>query len=128
MAALHLNLASDLFLAPALLESAAGAALGAGLLLAIGLTYKLLRKVEGMGLGDVKMMAMIGAVVGLGGVLPVLLVASISGAIIGVGIAMRHEKRMMVALPFGVFLGLAFLVVIFFGEPLYEWYLALLFR
>src|SRR5712691_916437 len=64
-----------LMLAPSLLDSAAGAVLGAGILLTIALLYKLLRKIEGMGLGDVKMLAMIGAVSGWEAVFAVLLLA-----------------------------------------------------
>jgi leader peptidase (prepilin peptidase)/N-methyltransferase len=116
----------DLLLSRTLLESVAGAAFGAGILLTIGLTYKLVRKVEGMGLGDVKMMAMLGAVVGWEPLFPLLLIASLSGAIAGVFVAAKSEKGMKVAVPFGVFLGLAFLVVLFFGRALWDWYVALL--
>lgn len=115
-----------LLLSSTLLESVAGAAAGAGILLAIGLTYKLVRKIEGMGLGDVKMMAMLGAVVGLEPLFPLLLLASVTGAIIGLVVAAKSEQGMRVAVPFGVFLGLAFLVVLFFGPTLWEWYLGLL--
>lgn len=126
---LHLGaLYPELLLSHTLLESVAGAASGAGILLAIGLTYKLVRKVEGMGLGDVKMMAMLGAVVGWEPLFPLLLIASLSGAIVGLFVAAKSELRMKVAVPFGVFLGLAFLVVLFFGRGLWEWYLALLAR
>ena len=95
-----------------------GAAVGAGGLLAIALTYNLLRKVEGMGLGDVKMMAMLGAVLGWEPLLPLLVIASFSGAIVGVFVAWKSGQGMQVALPFGVFLGLAFLVMVFFGNEL----------
>jgi leader peptidase (prepilin peptidase)/N-methyltransferase len=119
-------LAPQLVLASSIVDSLFGAAFGAGLLLAVGLAYKLARRVEGMGLGDVKMMAMIGAVCGWGAVLPVVFLASISGAIIGVGIALRRREGLQFALPFGVFLGIGFLTVIFFGRPLEEWYFGLL--
>jgi leader peptidase (prepilin peptidase)/N-methyltransferase len=124
---LHAGLAApQLVLAASLTDSALGAALGAGLLLAVGLAYRLVRKVEGMGLGDVKMMAMIGAVCGWTAVLPVVFLASITGAVIGVGIAIRRREGLQFALPFGVFLGLAFLAVLFFGRGLEEWYFGLL--
>src|SRR5688572_20937989 len=117
--ATHLGaLYPELLLARTLLESVAGAAAGAGGLLAIALTYKLLRKVEGMGLGDVKMMAMLGAVLGWEPLLPLLVIASFSGAIVGVFVAWRSGQGMQVALPFGVFLGLAFLVMLYFGNEL----------
>jgi len=117
-----------LLLSRTLVESVTGAVAGAGILLVIGMSYKLVRKVEGMGLGDVKMMAMLGAVMGWEPLFPLLLIASVTGAIVGLFVAMRSKEGMMVAIPFGVFLGLAFLVVLFFGPTLWEWYLALLLR
>lgn len=116
----------DLLLSKTLLESLAGAAVGSGVLLAIALAYKLLRKVEGMGLGDVKMMAMLGAVVGWEPLFPLFLLASVSGALIGLFVAARSEERMQVAIPFGVFLGFAFLVVVFFGPTLWSLWMKLL--
>jgi leader peptidase (prepilin peptidase)/N-methyltransferase len=113
---------SGLLLSTTLLESVAGAVAGAGILLAIGLAYKLVRKIEGMGLGDVKMMAMLGATLGWEPLFPLLLLASITGAVVGVFVMTRSKEGMQVALPFGVFLGIAFLVVLFFGVDLMEWY------
>lgn len=117
----------DLMLSATLLESVAGAAAGAGVLLAIGLTYKLVRKVEGMGLGDVKMMAMLGAVLGWEAMMPVLILASTAGAIAGGLLAIRHKDAMQMALPFGVFLGMAALVMLFFGRGLLAFVLPWLF-
>lgn len=116
----------DLMLSKTLLESVAGAAVGAGVLLAISLAYQLVRKVEGMGLGDVKMMAMLGAVLGWQPLFPLFLLASVTGAIVGVIVAAKSEAGMQVAVPFGVFLGLAFLFVLFFGAVLWPMYLDLL--
>ncbi|HET7434448.1 MAG TPA: prepilin peptidase [Thermoanaerobaculia bacterium] len=126
--ALHFGADYELTLATTLFDSFAGAVAGAGILLAIALAYKLVRKVEGMGLGDVKMMGMIGAVMGWEALFPVLLLASITGAIVGLIVAARSAKGMQVAIPFGVFLGLATLVVLFFGPTLLRWYLAVLLR
>jgi leader peptidase (prepilin peptidase)/N-methyltransferase len=127
--ALHLGaLYPDLTLSSTLLESVVGAAAGAGTLLAIAMTYKLVRKVDGMGLGDVKMMAMLGAILGWEPLLPLLLIASVTGAIVGGFVAARSEHGMKVAIPFGVFLGFAFLVVLFFGHTVWDWYLSLLLR
>ncbi len=116
--ATHLGaLYPDLVLSRTLLESVAGAAAGAGVLLAIALTYKLVRKIEGMGLGDVKLMAMLGAMLGWEPLLPLLLLASITGAVVGILVMMRSGKGMaQVPLPFGVFLGIAALVMLFFGQ------------
>ena len=120
--------ASELFLAPDWLQAVTGAAAGAGIIVFLIAAYWVVRRVEGMGWGDVKMMAMIGATVGISGVPAVLLAASMSGALVGLPLALRHERGMQVALPFGVFLGLASLGVLFFGHTLWEWYLALLVR
>jgi leader peptidase (prepilin peptidase)/N-methyltransferase len=118
----------DLMLAKDLVDSLIGAVLGAGVLLGIALTYKLVRKVEGMGLGDVKMMAMLGAFVGWEPLLPLLLIASILGAAAGVIVAANDPRGFQVAIPFGVFLGIAALIVLFFGPTLWQWYLGLLLR
>ncbi len=127
--ALHLGaMVPDLLLSKTLLDSLAGAVAGGGVLLAIGLSYKLIRKVEGMGLGDVKMMAMLGAALGWEPLFPLLLLASVAGSIVGVVVAAKSPEGLKVAVPFGVFLGFAFLVVLFFGPTLWEWYLALLLR
>ena len=107
----------DLVLSTTLLESLAGAAAGAGVLLAIALSYKLVRKIEGMGLGDVKLMAMIGATLGWEALFPLFLLASVTGAAVGILLMLRSGKGMaQLALPFGVFLGIAALVMLFFGR------------
>jgi leader peptidase (prepilin peptidase)/N-methyltransferase len=115
----------DLLLSTSLTDSVIGALMGGGALLAIGMAYKLVRKIEGMGLGDVKMMAMLGAVLGWEPLLPLLVIASVAGALVGGIVALRSKEGMQVALPFGVFLGLAFLVVLFFGATLWESWLRL---
>jgi leader peptidase (prepilin peptidase) / N-methyltransferase len=118
----------ELMLSATLLDSVAGALAGGGTLLAIALLYKLVRKVEGMGLGDVKMMAMLGATLGWMPIFPLLVLASVGGTLAGIVVAVKSAKGMQVALPFGVFLGLAALVIVFFGSTLTEWYLALYLR
>jgi leader peptidase (prepilin peptidase)/N-methyltransferase len=116
----------DLTLARTFLDSLGGAALGSGLLLAIAVGYKLLRKVEGMGLGDVKMMAMIGGLVGWEPLLAVLLIASVTGAIFGVSLALGTGRGMQVPIPFGVFLGIGTLAVLFFGNAMLETWMRLM--
>jgi leader peptidase (prepilin peptidase) / N-methyltransferase len=117
-----------LILSTSIIDSIAGAVIGAAVLLAIALAYKLVRKIEGMGLGDVKMLAMLGAVMGWEPLFPLLLVASITGALVGGIVALRSRHGMQAAIPFGVFLGLAALVVLFFGPTLSSWYFALVLR
>jgi len=118
----------SLMLADSLLDSLFGALLGAAILLALIGVYWLVRRAEGMGLGDVKMLAMIGAVTGWRAVPGVLLLASVAGAIIGLPAAIRSGRGMREALPFGVFLGIGFLGVLFFGHTMAGWYLAFLLR
>lgn len=117
-----------LLLSRSVIDSLAGAVIGASLLYAIAIAYRLVRKIEGMGLGDVKMIAMLGAVLGWEPLFPLLVIASVLGAVIGGVVAANSPKGMQAAVPFGVFLGLAALVVLFFGPTLWSWYLALLLR
>ena len=122
------NLYPSLILSVSFLDSILGAAFGAAVLIAIIGVYWLVRRAEGMGQGDVKMLAMIGAVLGWRAIPAVLLLASISGALVGVPLALRSGRGMQLPLPFGVFLGIAFLAVLFFGPTLSAWYLSFMLR
>jgi leader peptidase (prepilin peptidase)/N-methyltransferase len=115
-----------LVLASSWQESLIGALMGSGILLAIGLTYQLVRKIEGLGLGDVKMMAMLGAALGWAPLFALLLLASVSASVVGLFVAARSELGMKVPLPFGVFLGFSFLVTLFFGRETWSAYMSLL--
>jgi leader peptidase (prepilin peptidase)/N-methyltransferase len=88
-----------------------GLLLGSGMLLFVAKTYELLRGREGLGMGDVKYMALIGAIVGWQGVLIVLGLASILGSLIGIGIGLGRKEGLQTSLPFGPFLALAALIV-----------------
>ena len=70
-----------------------GAALGASFLMIVRVSYQLLRKQEGMGLGDVKLLAMIGAFLGAGSLIPVILVASTLGSIYGLSVIIVERIR-----------------------------------
>jgi len=109
-------------LKPALL----GAGLGAGILLALSGAWLLLRGEEGMGLGDVKMLAMIGAFLGWKGMVVALFSASLLGAIVGVALLGRSRAGLKTKLPFGAFLALGGLFALFAGTPLVDLYLRLL--
>jgi leader peptidase (prepilin peptidase) / N-methyltransferase len=91
--------------------SLTGALVGSGLLYFVAKTYELLRGKEGLGLGDVKYMALIGAVLGWQGVLIVLGLASILGSIVGIVFGLTQRTGLQTALPFGPFLAAAALVV-----------------
>lgn len=110
----------------ALAGSAAGALLGAGVLLAVWSGWYLLRHEEGMGLGDVKMLAMIGAFLGWKGTLVALFFAALSGAAVGIALMAWGGFGARSKLPFGAFLALGGLVALFAGEPLVQAYARLL--
>ncbi|HEV7517978.1 MAG TPA: A24 family peptidase, partial [Thermoanaerobaculia bacterium] len=109
-----------------LLGGALGALLGGGILLAISGAWYLLRGEEGMGLGDVKMLAMVGAFLGWKGVVVTLFVSTLTGAAVGLAVARRSGAGLKAKLPFGAFLALAALLALFFGAPLVDAYLGLL--
>jgi leader peptidase (prepilin peptidase) / N-methyltransferase len=105
-----------------LLGSALGALAGGGSLYLVGALYKLARKTDGMGGGDVKLMAMIGACLGIRLVLPVILIASLAGTIYGVAL-LRSGKGAKTAVAFGSFLAPAAAVTLLCGDRLLSWYL-----
>ena len=92
-------------------ESAFAAFFIGGLLYSLGVIYGRLRKMEVLGLGDVKMLAMIGAFLGLQRTLFTLIVASVTGSIVGlVYIAIARKDWREYPLPFGTFIGAAALL------------------
>jgi leader peptidase (prepilin peptidase)/N-methyltransferase len=103
-------------------NSLIGIALGGGLLYAIAAGYYLWRRQEGMGMGDVKMLAMIGAFLGWQAVIVTLILSSLAGAIVGIGLMAAQRGGMKVALPFGTFLALGALAAMLFGDALVAWY------
>lgn len=109
-----------------LLSAAIGAALGGGLLLALWGAWLLIRKEEGMGLGDVKMLAMVGAFLGWKGVIVTLFFASLVGAAVGLGLIAARRGDLGSRLPFGVFLALGGGVALFWGGAMVDSYLGLL--
>ncbi|MCP4899260.1 MAG: prepilin peptidase [bacterium] len=91
----------------ALWEALIGCALGAALPTAVILLYKLIRGEEGMGWGDVKYLAAIGAVTGVYGCLWVLIVGSVIGAVVGIWLMAVGRGSSKTALPFGTYLAVA---------------------
>ena len=80
------------------------------------------RGAEGMGLGDVKLMAVIGAFLGWQGAFSVMLLGSIAGSIIGAILMWRSKEGLKTALPFGVCLGAAALIAMLTATPFFNWY------
>ena len=103
-------------------EALKGAALGAGSLFFVSEVYFRLKKIEGLGFGDVKMMGMVGAYLGWKGVLLTLFLGSLSGSVIGLALMARSEGGMQTKLPFGTFLGMGAIATVYMGQPVMEWY------
>lgn len=101
----------------------AGMAAGAGALFAAGWIYQRLRGRPGMGLGDVKLAAMLGAFLGPKGIALSVLLASFLGSILGLALVARRKGTGATALPFGSLLAPAALVALFWGERIWTWYL-----
>jgi leader peptidase (prepilin peptidase)/N-methyltransferase len=100
-----------------------GALLGGGSLWLMGWTWEKLRGIEAMGLGDVKMMFMVGAYLGWRLTILTIFVGVFTGSIIGIFLMVRSGRRnMQMLLPFGVFLGLGAIAALLFGVPIVEWY------
>jgi leader peptidase (prepilin peptidase)/N-methyltransferase len=112
--------------APALsfADALLGAAAGYGFLWIVSEGYFRLRGREGMGLGDVKMMGMVGTFAGLKGTLLTILVGALLGSLIGTAFMLVRRKDSDYELPFGTFLGVAALLVVFFGGRALGWYFA----
>jgi len=119
------GLVASLFLPPGIVSALIGAALGGGVLWATGALYERVRGVEGMGMGDVKMLAMVGAVLGWPLMILTLILASLSGGLFGMAlIAMRRDAR-TTAVPFGTFLAVGALIASLAGDAILRWYLGL---
>lgn len=111
---------------PALVASAGGAALGGGLLYGVGVLGKMAFKKDAMGLGDVKLLAGLGAFLGWKAVLFIVMVSSFIGAFVGIGfiIAKKHEWQSRI--PYGPYIALAAMIWILWGPQVLNWYVALL--
>lgn len=107
-------------------DSLIGLLLGGGVLYTIALFYFLWRKQEGMGGGDIKLLAMIGAFLGWQALPFVIFASSLSGSCIGILAMIKQGKGGKTRIPFGPFLSLAALAYLFFQEQvnlLYQFYL-----
>ena len=107
-------------------DSILGILVGGGTLFLVAWLYHLLTKKEGMGGGDIKLLAMIGAVIGWKGVLFTIFVASAVGTLAGMLIILKTRKTMKLAVPFGPFLAIGGITYILFGPQLISWYFNLL--
>jgi leader peptidase (prepilin peptidase)/N-methyltransferase len=109
---------------PGWLSSLIGIVVGGGVLFAIMEIYARARGFEGLGMGDVKMLAMIGAFLGWPLMLLTLVLASFAGSVVGVGMMATRRGGMQTALPFGTFLAVGALVAAVVGDPILTWYMS----
>ena len=101
-----------------------GALIGGGSLWAVGAIWKLLRGVDAMGLGDVKLLFGIGALLGWRLTLLTIFLGAFTGAIAGAAmLIVRKDKDMQSQIPFGIFLGIGSIIAMLFGDKLIVWYL-----
>ncbi|MGI8787805.1 MAG: prepilin peptidase [Pyrinomonadaceae bacterium] len=100
-----------------------GGLVGGGSLWLVGEIWKRLRGVEAMGLGDVKMMFAVGALLGWRLTLLSIFLGAFSGAVIGVVLILRQkDKDLQMQIPFGIFLGTGAIIALLFGEQIISWY------
>lgn len=109
-------------LGPSLAASIIGLLLGGGFLYAVAAAYEMLAGREGMGGGDIKLLAMIGAFLGWQGVLTTLLVASLSGALVGGFLILLRRVGSRSPIPFGPFLAAGAATALLVGTRLLDWY------
>ena len=120
-----IGFAASLFLPPGWRSSLIGIRAGGGVLFALAEAYYRARGREGLGMGDVKMLAMIGAFLGWPHMLLSLIIASFTGSAVGVGVIVSRRGGMQAALPFGTFLALGAIVAAVAGDAILAWYLSL---
>ena len=113
----------SLLVGPGWLESIIGILVGGGILYLIAEIYYRVRHEEGLGMGDVKMLAMIGAFLGWKLTLMTLMLGSFAGSLIGMLFILTHRGGMKYALPFGTFLAMGAALSATVGQRVLDWYL-----
>jgi leader peptidase (prepilin peptidase)/N-methyltransferase len=117
------GLVCSLFLPPGILSAFLGILVGGGFLWLVGEAYYRYSGQEGMGGGDVKMLAMIGAFLGWKLTLLTLILSSIAGSVIGLTVIVLRRGGLKHALPFGTFLAMGALIASLWGERIADWYI-----
>jgi len=100
-----------------------GAIIGGGMLLLVAFFYKKVRRRDGLGMGDVKMMAMVGAFLGYRLAFLTIFAGALLGSLLGIPLLLSGKTTMQTKLAFGVFLGISAAAALFWGLPFLEWYL-----
>ena len=110
------------FTEPGWVSSLLGILVGGGVLFGVAELYYRVRKEEGLGMGDVKMLAMVGAFLGWKLALVTLMMASLSGSLMGLLLIVTKRGGLKYALPFGTFLALGAAAAATVGPAVLEWY------
>lgn len=116
------GLVASVFVPPGIASSILGALLGGGVLWAIAEIYVRVRGIEGMGMGDVKMLGMIGAFLGAPLMGLTLVLSSFAGALVGIALMAGGRGDLQRKLPFGTFLAAAAVFASLWGQPIVDWY------
>src|SRR3989338_301425 len=109
----------------ALMDGVIGILVGGGTLFLIAFAYEKIKKREGLGGGDVKLMAMLGAFFGWQATLFIMLLSSVLGLLIGIVLMIFFRKGFQYQLPFGPFIAFAGIIYLFIGPQMVSWYLSL---
>ncbi|OQY30339.1 MAG: hypothetical protein B6244_00325 [Candidatus Cloacimonetes bacterium 4572_55] len=107
-------------------ESLLGMISGGGVLLAFGLFWLIIFKIEGMGMGDVKLMGMVGAFLGWKLALFTIMFGSLCGSIVGILLIGLKKENLKTKIPFGSFLAPSAVLALFSGNRIIDWYINLL--
>lgn len=119
-----LGLVFSLIWPPGIVASLEGVALGGGILWLIAEVWLRLRGVEAMGFGDVKMLAMVGAFLGIKLVALTFVLSSLVGGVVGAILIVSRRGRLTTAVPFGTMIAFAALIASLHGDAIVNWYLS----
>lgn len=104
------------------IDSLAGILFGGGVLYLVAWAYQAIAKKDGLGGGDIKFLAMVGAFIGLQGAAITLVLASFIGSLVGLFLILGRGRKAGSAIPFGPFLSFAAGLAFFFGPAIWRWY------
>jgi leader peptidase (prepilin peptidase)/N-methyltransferase len=109
---------SGLTVTHSLFDSFFGVLVGGGSFWLLSVAYEKITAREGLGFGDVKMLAMIGAFLGVRGVVLTILLSSLVGSVVGIVLMIVHKKGLKMAVPYGPFLAIGSFITLFWGESI----------
>jgi len=107
------------------LNSLLGILLGGGSLLLVAYAYQWLTGKDGMGGGDIKLLAMMGAFLGWKAIPFIIFASSLVGSVLGISLMLIQKKDSKLAIPFGPYLAFGAILYVFYGRQLIHWYLSL---